>query len=177
MKTFLFKLVSKLFEKERLEEINEATHIGQRLAAEQAWRSRTDNQIMELHTFIDEPVICISNEVQVPVIGFAKRVELITQAQSPVLVIWDYVSGEEKFIMGNTYRYTEQLFNLIFDSDINAIIALLYSARYSNIEVDKKPIGDFPFDKQLVIARLENSGFYQAVKTRKHKQNGKNKDV
>jgi hypothetical protein len=116
----------------------------------------------EVESFLGKPVIYFSNEVQAPLIGFGERLELITAAKQPVLVIKDYVTNEEMMGMGRVRHYTEQLFFAAFNVDPNTLIALLYP-NYDGTPVQKQPIG-----KQYTLYEVNRiltvNGFFDRLK-------------
>lgn len=177
MKQYLYNCFRKLFAEQIARELDNAKRSGFHEQREYERKLKHESDFVTLKSYVGSAVICLSNEVQVPVIGIGKRIELVTQAMQPILVVQDYVTGQEQFIFGNTYFYTPQLFNMLFNVDTNALIALLYSARYSDSEVFKKPIEGFSFDKGAVVEQLQKTGFYDKYIQSKLNKNGKNKDV
>lgn len=116
---------------------------------------------MELQMMVGKPVIAISNEVQSPVIGFGERVEFITQAKNPVLVVSDYMTFDEMIPMSRIRHYTEQLMEATFTIDRNTLIALLYH-NYDGVEVHKQPSGpQYTLDEARKL--LKARGFYDRL--------------
>lgn len=154
MREVMYKLFSKLFD-ERIEaELVRAINVSKELER----KKRSDHDIANLEFYVNKPVIVISNEIDNPVIGFGQRVQLITLAQTPVLIVKDYVSGEERMCLSNPYFYSEQLFHLVMDSDRNALNALLYTNRYTDTPFCKntsEPI----LNKNEMIQTLIENGF------------------
>lgn len=90
----------------------------------------------KLETYLNELVICVSNEVSNFTVGYAKEICHITQAKIPMLVVYDIVNKREVMPMGRIYGYTEQLFNALNKLEPNERIAVLYEF---DGEVNKTP--------------------------------------
>ena len=118
---------------------------------------------MELEMLIGKPVISISNEWCNPVIGFGKEVIYITKAKIPVLVIKNYLTGEENMSLSDPFYFTEQRFNALAKLDPFEICSIIYknSTTYQPFEKKKSGI----FDGYEVIKKtLEKNGFFDKVK-------------
>lgn len=124
---------------------------------------RRNHEHWKLESFLGKPVMYFSNEVQPPLVGFGKQLELITQAKQPVLIIEDYLTDQDMMAMGRIRHYTEQLLTAAFTVEPNTLIALLYPV-YDAVEVDKKPLGK---QYTLMEARrvLTDRGFYERLQT------------
>jgi hypothetical protein len=59
-----------------------------------------------LSKFVGQPVLVVSNNWEDPVIGIMKSIAFITQAQSPVPVVYDYVSSKELICLGHIQACT-----------------------------------------------------------------------
>lgn len=125
------------------------------------YEKRRSYELAELQSFVGKPVICFSNEVQAPTIGFGERVEFITRAQNPVLIVSDYITYQEVMVMGQVREYTDQLLQAAFTVDPNVLIALLFK-NYGGVEINKKPIGRM-YSLGQALNILEARGFVERL--------------
>lgn len=84
-------------------------------------------EYQRLHDFVGNHVIVISNEVSNVTVGVGLEVQLITQANRPVLVVKDVVSGEVGLVLGKVLMYSEQKFNALNKLTPQERIALFYN--------------------------------------------------
>lgn len=158
MRRFLWNWVKKHFDLE----IDVERQAVKRQARDEDAERRRETEIIVLQGFIGKPVLYFSNEVQAPVVGFGERIEFITRARCPVLIVSDYLKFEETMVMGTVRHYTDQLFHAAFTVDPNTLIALLYPS-YDGHEVDKKPLGR-QFSKTQAMDILQARGFCERLK-------------
>lgn len=118
-------------------------------------------KLSEVQIYVNKPVICISNEVDNPIIGFGARVEFVSKAQNPILMVRDYVTNEDFGIMGKTFAYTTQRFDAIFKLEKNELISLMFD---SDQTFNKKPLEEI-LSKDEIVARLEENGFYKLLES------------
>lgn len=90
-----------------------------------------------LESLVGNLVIVVSNEPSNVMVAFAKGVDFITQAQSPVLVVQDLVTKKEYIAFGKTFLYTKQKFDALNSLEPNARIAILFD---SYLEGDVKKV-------------------------------------
>lgn len=81
---------------------------------------------IRLESFLDKIVICVSNEPANVMVGFAKGIEYITNANNPVLLVQDLVTKELVIPMGKVFHYTKQRFDALNSLEPNARISLFY---------------------------------------------------
>lgn len=125
--------------------------------AEQEER-RKEIAYVELSLHIGKPVICISNEIANPKVGIAKEIVTVTQANVPMLLVEDVVTGESVMPFGVIMAYTEQKFDALNAMDPQARVALLYY-RNSNHVVNNEPESDMVSPEEwasLVKGALQN---------------------
>lgn len=115
----------------------------------------------ELSTFIDTPVIVVSNEWETPIIGFGIRVEYITQGKTPILIVLNYLDRKEYMCMGNVYHYTDQRFDVLFKLTPFELCSFIYG-RYCMTEF-KKEIREQILGKEEIQKLLDQNGFYQKL--------------
>lgn len=93
---------------------HEQGHIqGCRAARDHVEQERLISERIELEMHLNKPVISIGNEWTDPVIGFGVRVELVTKARCPKLVVHDYITGEDVYVAGAIRPYTDQIYRAI----------------------------------------------------------------
>lgn len=78
-----------------------------------AWIKEQQRREQEIKAMIagfavGTPVICIGNEWKDPTIGFVTRIELLSQAKTPTLVVLDELTGNELIVMSAAYDFTGQ---------------------------------------------------------------------
>ena len=120
-----------------------------------------------LENFIDKPVMCFSNEFSDPVVGFGKKIISITQAEQPMLVIKNYLTGEEVFCFGQLFHYHEELFKQMMTMDRKALLALVYHVTHCDSYVsfsDKETKTKNSMKTyEEIRSELERSGFYKRL--------------
>lgn len=152
-KSLLYRLFTKLFAGKYSADITEALKKGN---AE--YSDRSDKaEMLYLSNFIGKPVICISNEWENPVIGFGTQIQLITKAQNPVLVVHDYVTGQDLIVMGKVFVYTSQRFNTLMKLTPFELMSFVYSNYEDDIHKDVKSERE---TKTVIIGKLIASGFF-----------------
>lgn len=85
---------------------------------------------------LNKLVICVSNEVQNPIVGYGKEVIFITKANIPQLVVYDIVNNCEVMPFGKVFTYTEQKFHALNSLEANERIAIIYN-QYEDSEINK----------------------------------------
>lgn len=90
----------------------------------------------ELEMKIGKLVIVVSNEIDNVIVGAAKSIEKITQAQTPMLIVEDIITKKEIMPFGKIFDYSEQKFNALNKLDPNERIAIMYNC-YGYHKVDK----------------------------------------
>lgn len=112
-----------------------------------------------LEQFVGAPVICISNEHDNFVIGFGVRIEYITQAQNPILIVKSYVDGQEYVSFSKVYLYNPDLLFTICNMNRGALHALIYN-NYDQDELNIKPPEGHIYTHTELTEILEENGFY-----------------
>lgn len=157
MKTLLWNLCKSFLKNEMELQIIQITQ----QAKDRYEEERRRYELAELQTYVGKPVICFSNEVQAPTIGFGERIEFITRARNPVLIVSDYITYEEVMVLGQVRDYTDQLLQAAFTIDPNLLIALLYK-NYGGVEIDKKPMGRM-YSLGQAMNILQSRGFFERL--------------
>lgn len=93
-------------------------------------------QLYYLKSFLNKLVICISNEIENVVVGYAQDITFITQAQKPLLIVYDIIQKKEIVPMGIILNYTEQKFDALNSLDPNQRISIFFN-QTSDYIVDK----------------------------------------
>lgn len=81
-------------------------------------------------------VICVSNEVQNPIVGYGKEIIFIGNDDTPFLVVQDIVNNCEIIPFGKVFTYTEQKFHALNSLEANERIAIIYN-QYEEFEINK----------------------------------------
>lgn len=121
----------------------------------------------ELELMIGKPVISISNEWSNPVIGFGKRVDLITMAKTPVLIIEDYVSGEDILSFSVPFYFSEQRLFALSKLDPFEICSIIYK-NSSWMEPFEKVKSDVFDGYDVIINRLKQTDFFARAEKAKN---------
>lgn len=170
MKKLLFPLFLKLFQEPLKEILNKQHEKGKIDYKKSLDKLKNDVTVAELELMLGSPVISISNEWCDPIIGIANRIEYITLAKSPILVVKDYITQKEKYVLGKTYFYTEQRLNAIFKLDPFELCSIIYNNIYYDTEFKKEKL---EVRKSLDEVReiLKNNDFFSDIKKNKKTQN------
>ena len=164
IKDRLFNLVSGFFHNQ-IELVKYQTEIKAQLSREE--RNR-ETRIIELSMYLDKPVICISNEWDTPIIGFVTQIGSVTKAEDPVLIVRNYLDGQEYLVLGKTFHYTDQRFNALFKLDPFEWCAFIYGD-YLEEDFNKNKSGKL-MDKEKVIQLLEVNGFFEKLVNYRERQ-------
>jgi hypothetical protein len=168
----LFNVFKKVFAKQ-FEEIisSEKNDIASKakkegMQEERSYRENQKNECLyaELEMMIGKPVINISNEWDNPIIGFGKEIQFITQAKVPVLIIEDYVSGENKLVLSVPFYFSEQRFNAFAKLDPFEICSIVYKNSVWMEPFDKVKSGVFE-GYDVIREKLIKAGFFERLST------------
>lgn len=162
MKQILFSILQKLFVKEITSLQNEAYNKGYDSRMNQTTKDKQESILFEMQEMLGKPVICVSNEWENPVIGFAQEIIYITKENQPMLVIKDYLTMEENMSFGKVFSYTEQRFKALFKLDPFERCSLIYTNFYSEEEFVKNKIG-VSNSLEEVVETLTKNGFYERL--------------
>lgn len=168
----IFKAFTKIFSKkienfiqesknkEILEVIKKAKN--EALQEERAYRDEQRNHCLfiELEMMIGKPVISISNEWNNPIIGFGKRIEFITRAKTPVLIIEDYVSGNDMMVLSVPFYFSEQRLFALSKLDPFEICSIIYKNSAWMEPFEKVKSGVFE-GYDVIINRLKQTDFFE----------------
>ncbi len=157
----IWKIVKKLFSSKFQKEFQ--SFYFEKIEQYRNERIESDRNIRttELSMFINKPVICISNEWETPVIGFATSIGFISKANDPVLIVHNYLDNQEAMILGSTFYYNTQRFDALFKLDPFELCSFIYG-RYTE-QVFEKEIREKLLTKEEVKQLLEQNGFYNRL--------------
>lgn len=164
--SFLFKAFSKFFSQEINDMVNKAKSDAENEERDYRENQRRHCQFIELEMMIGKPVISISNEWDNPIVGFGKRIEFITQAKTPVLIIEDYVSGQDVLVLSTPFYFSEQRFNALSKLDPFEICSIIFrnSAWMEPFEKVKSGVFD---GYDVIIEKLKSTDFYERAEKAK----------
>lgn len=163
---FLYRVFSKFFQKEINAQISLAKQKAQSDFFEARNTSNNQAVLSELQSYIGKPVISISNEWDDPIIGIGKEIVFISKANTPKLVIEDYISGKEYMPLGIIMGFTEQRFKALSKLDPFEICSLLYRNNHVFSAFKKNKSGTFSGYDSL-HEKLMKTDFYQIVENNK----------
>lgn len=164
MKKIIFILIQKLFAKQLSQLDNESYNRGYNEHIDKIRLDKRKSELFEMQEMVGKPVICVSNEWEDPVIGFAQEIIYITQAKQPMLVIKDYLTMNENMSFGKVFAYTDQRFKALFKLDPFERCSLIYTNFYHEEEFVKNKIGVIHTLEQ-VAEILNKNGFYSRLST------------
>lgn len=79
---------------------------------EEADRNKIRHQNIEMEMMIGRPVIAFGNNNSSPVVGFVVRYEMVSRAEIPTPVIYNYLTDTEVLCMAPVYPFTMQRMRL-----------------------------------------------------------------
>lgn len=164
MKNLLFSFIQKFFAKEINGLKNESYNKGYDSRMAQTLKDKENSIVFEMQEMLGKPVICVSNEWENPVIGFAQEIIYITKSEQPMLVIKDYLTMTENMSFGKVFSYTEQRFIALFKLDPFERCSLIYTNFYNEEEFSKNKIGQTNTLEE-VQSILTKNGFYEKMKS------------
>lgn len=160
--SILYKIFSKFFHKEINAQISSAKQKAKDEIYEVQTEQKNQTALIELQTYIDKPVISLSNEWQDPIIGIGKEVIFVTQANKPMLVIEDYITGKEYMAFGVIMGFTEQRFKALAKLNPFESCSLIYRNNHVFTAFEKKKSGNFNGYDSL-HKKLLKTDFYKIV--------------
>lgn len=125
-------------------------------------------QLSVAERYIGKPVICISNEIESPVIGFGKSVDFITQGKCPTLVVENYVTKEDVLVFGKIFLLNERLFDIVLSLNPFQLCELLYN---NSTKPFNKEQSFILYSKDQLINILTRNGFFDRLQEFKDKEN------
>ena len=135
---------------------------GEKKEAERARENLEKFRLAETEYYVGKPVIIVSNEWTNPVIGFGRRVDFITQARTPVLVVDDYLRGEEIMCQGALLSFSYQKFDAVMSLNPYDLCALLYNNMIEFNEFTKPKSGTRD-SREVISDKLKSSGFFERL--------------
>lgn len=105
------------FQSDMVAAFNYGVDSGKTNYLNQRFMDRNKAEFEHLEQFIGKKVIVLHNLWADPLFGYALRVEPITQAQQPILVVRDALTGDEMMVFGKVFNYTDSLMNNVLALD------------------------------------------------------------
>lgn len=156
MRQFLFNLAQRVC-RSQFEYFKERTlvdHMAVRDANVAAMKLAVMNEL------VGKPVICLSNEYDNPLVGFVEEVQLITKSESPVYIVWDCIGYQRLMVLGQTFKYSHGLLEMVFTADRMRLNELIYRD-------DPKRVYKMPGVPLLKLSEaktiLQQRGFFNTV--------------
>lgn len=175
----IFKAFTKIFSKKiqtfiqeaKDKEISEAVNNAKNkaLQEERDYREEQRNHCLfiELEMMIGKPVISISNEWNNPIIGFGKRIDFITTAKMPVLIVEDYVSGKDMMLLSTPFYFSAQRLFALSKLDPFEICSIIYKNSAWMEPFEKVKSGVFE-GYDVIINRLKQTDFFERAEKAKN---------
>jgi len=120
------------------------------------------SRFIELERYLNQPVVCFSNEIENPVVGIVTGIDFITQSKSPVLVVHDYIADKDLLILGKTFSYSSEFLKDVSETPKRLILQLLYG-RYSSDGYCKKKATEPILSYEEIMERLKTNGFFDVL--------------
>lgn len=118
---------------------------------------------VELSLMINKPVIVVGNEWNDPIIGFGLSIEHVSKARTPMLVVRDYLNGDDVLTFGVIRPFTNQLYRAIKKLDPFERWVLI-SRMQTNFEDFNKPKIGIASTPEELDRKLAASGFFVKLK-------------
>lgn len=148
-------------QKETMKACNNAFNDG----ADYARSSSMDLRKFDLERLVNEPVIVLNNEWDNPIIGFAEAINFI--GGTHLLVVQDYLTNKKYPVMGLTFRFTDERFELF--KKLNPFEMNAYAYReHNDFEHEKAKHSTFD-EYEILVQKLTNNGFFE--KLAQHRKN------
>lgn len=109
---------------------------------------------------VGKPIIVVSNEWSNPIIGFGKEVQLVSKAQTPILVVEDVLSGEDRLCMGIIMDFSMQKLDVVLMLDPYQLWAIVAHNAVGNEDFEKIKSG-VRWSRHEIMSRLHENGFFQ----------------
>lgn len=125
---------------------------------EEQEEQRNAIEVFRLNQFIGKPVIVVSNEWERPMIGVGVKIDYITKAMCPILVVKSYIDNQEYLVFGKLFTYSDLLFSAMYCLTPNQILLMTTEGKmgvpftYST--------GPLPTHCETVV-KLNENGFYE----------------
>lgn len=129
-------------------------------------RDRHNAKLLVLSAFVDKPVICITSALENPIIGFAKSVNYIHIDSEPVLIVDDYITGNERWILGKVYEYNHSLLESICKMPKDHLIQLMYDT-FSKEYINELQLVEPILSIREINDLLNTNGFFNKFLTYK----------
>ena len=125
---------------------------GYHTAKNESFESRKCSEVFEMEMLLGLKVIVLSNEWEDLLVGTAVRIEYITKASQPVLVIKNCFTGREVLTFSQVLQFDEE-----------TLVALLKLTPYErwNIRVPHCPV---KWDKKKIEEITDPGTFYNKLK-------------
>lgn len=124
-------------------------------------------QIALLEQYIDKPIICISDSNQI-LIGYGKDITFITQAQQPMLKVFDLLTDEEYIVFGKIFFYSDEILHLFYNNPPDHYLPIMYGGhpkRYKIYNVRNKQTIQEVLD---ILHRKDFFKHYEFIKDQKN---------
>lgn len=100
-------------------------------------KEKTPREI-NLENHVGKLVICVSEQLENPIVGVGIEVIHLTKSQVPMLSIYDIIRKEKNVPLGVIFDYTQQKFDALNKMDANARVAVFFN-RLGNDVIEKTP--------------------------------------
>lgn len=164
----IFKAFTKIFSKKIENFIEKTKNEGRQEEKDYRDEQKKKCLLNELELMIGKPVISISNEWNNPTIGFGKRIEFITRAKIPVLIIEDYVSGNDMMVLSVPFYFSEQRFNAFAKLDPFELCSIVFKNSAWMEPFEKEKSGTFD-GYDVLLEKLKKTDFFERIEKIKQK--------
>lgn len=163
-----FNAFKKMFTNQIESLISKAKRQGAEEEREYRSKQRQDCTFSELEMMIGKPVIYIPNEWCNPIIGFGKCIDFITKAKTPVLIVEDYITGEDKLILSVPFYFSEQRFNAFAKLDPFELCSIVFKNSAWMEPFEKEKSGTFD-GYDVLLEKLKKTDFFERIEKIKQK--------
>jgi len=155
----LYSIFRSIFHNRIQKEIKCACNNAFNGGAEYARSSAADLRKFDLERLVNEPVIVLNNEWDNPIIGFAEAINFI--GGTHLLVVQDYLTNKKYPVMGLTFRFTDERFELF--KKLNPFEMNAYAYReHNDFEHEKAKHSTFD-EYEILVEKLSKNSFFERL--------------
>lgn len=136
--------------------IANAFHAGYDLAKKEVNDYRIEMKLFELTELVGKKVIVFGNEWEDMLVGTATKIDFITRAKQPVLVVEDCFTGQELTVYGHVCEFHIQTLDALLK--LNPFERWNLKSQLAHVGWDKPKIGQIT-DPEQFRKNLKEIGF------------------
>lgn len=115
--------------------------------------------MFEVNHELGTPIIAVPNEHENMIIGFVVEHDTISQAKTPIAIVFDYVRNKEILLLPKAYPYNESFARTISELHPDDRHVLFYGHEKNFSSIDEQTIIGW----EKMRERLEENGFFKEL--------------